>query len=83
MNNYRSPDDIALAWKDIEKNKPGIRIREAATSLALSEAQLLATKVGSGVTRLEPRWNEFLERLPKLGRVMSLTRKNTWVVLRK
>lgn len=80
MNKYRSPDDIALAWKNIEERKPGIRIREAATSLALSEAQLLATKVGSGVTRLEPRWDEFLKRLPQLGRIMSLTRNHACVL---
>jgi putative hemin transport protein len=74
---------IARAWEGICKAKPGIRIREAAAALALSEAQLLATTVGSEAIRLQPRWAELLKQLPALGRVMSLTRNDACVLEHK
>lgn len=74
---------IARAWEGICKAKPGIRIREAAAVLGLSEAQLLATTVGAEATRLQPRWPALLQQLPALGRVMSLTRNEACVLEHK
>jgi len=79
----QSPEDIALAWKGIEEAKPGIRIREAASALNLSEGQLLATQVGKEAIRLKPEWKAFLKRLPELGSIMSLTRNDACILEHK
>lgn len=78
-----TPQAISRAWEGVRKAKPGIRIREAAAVLELSEAQLLATTVGTEATCLEPRWPELLKALPRLGRVMSLTRNDMCVLEHK
>ena len=77
------PEDIAKAWKGISEAKPGIRIREAAASLALSEAELLATKAGTEVIRLKPEWEALVKQLPGLGSVMSLTRNDACILEHK
>jgi len=66
--------DLAGQWQALSKEEPRLRIRDAATRLGVSEAQLLATRVGNGVTRLAGDWKELLKAAPKLGRVMCLTR---------
>ena len=78
-----NPEAIAQAWRGINEAKPGIRIREAAAELGLSEAQLLATQVGEGVTRLRNEWGPLLKRLPQLGPVMSLTRNQHCILEHK
>jgi putative hemin transport protein len=71
------------AWRGLQEVKPGLRIRECAEQLGVSEAQLLATTVGEYSTRLEGDWTELLKRLPELGRVMSLTRNDSCVLEHK
>lgn len=83
INQSKSPDVIAMGWKGLAEAKPGIRIREAAKALGLSEAQLLATQTGGEATRLKPDWPAFLKRLPELGRVMSLTRNEACILEHK
>ncbi len=78
-----SPDQLALAWKDIETTQPGTRIREAAKALDASEAQLLATTVGEHCIRLHGPWPDFLKRLPELGYIMSLTRNDACILEHK
>lgn len=74
---------LRQAWEGVKKAKPGIRIREAAQDLGVSEAELLATTVGDYTTRLEGDWTELLSRLKTLGRVMSLTRNDSCVLEHK
>ena len=76
-------DDIRQAWKGVADAHPGIRIREAAEKLGLSEAQLLASDIGNGVQRLRSEWDILLKSLPQLGRVMSLTRNDSCVLEHK
>jgi putative hemin transport protein len=71
------------AWRGIQQAKPGIRIREAAKELGTSEAELLATKVGEQVIRLQGPWGELLKRFKTLGRVMSLTRNDACILEHK
>lgn len=71
------------AWRGLQEAKPGLRIRDCAEQLGVSEAQLLATTVGEYSTRLEGDWTELLNRLPELGRVMSLTRNDSCVLEHK
>lgn len=84
MNNIaENTSALKQAWLDVQKAKPGIRIRDAAASLECSEAELLATTVTDYTTRLEGDWTRLLSRLPELGRVMSLTRNESCVLEHK
>lgn len=66
-------------WAEIRAANPKIRIREAAAEVGVGEAELLATNCGDTVTRLAGDWKELLKQLPKLGRVMCLTRNEAAV----
>lgn len=74
---------LAKAWEGIQKAKPGIRIREAAIELGVSEAELLATTIGTEAVRLSGDWQQFVKRLPELGKVMSLTRNGSCILEHK
>ena len=71
------------AWRGIQQAKPGIRIREAARDLGAGEAELLATKIGTDVIRLQDRWPDLLKAFKTLGKVMSLTRNDTCILEHK
>lgn len=66
-------------WNDLLAAKPKLRIRDAAAELGVSEAELLATGCGDNVTRLEGDWKAFIKELPRLERVMCLTRNEAAV----
>ena len=66
-------------WSEFRQRNPKTRIRDAALELGVSEAELLATDVGGKVTRLEGDWTALIKMLPKLGRVMCLTRNEAAV----
>ena len=72
-------EQIAERWAGLQEQQPKLRIRDAAARLGVSEAQLLATRCGRGVTRLEADWGELLARLGALGPVMALTRNDSAV----
>lgn len=75
--------ELRSAWEDLKKEKPTLRIRDAAEELKVSEAELLATTVGDYTTMLDGDWTKLVERLPELGRVMSLTRNDGCVLEHK
>ncbi len=79
----KSAIEIKKAWQQVQEKSPNIRIREAAKAVDASEAQLLATMVGEEAIKLKPEWDAILERLPELGRVMSLTRNDTCILEHK
>lgn len=54
--------------------EPMVRARDAAEKLGVSEAELVACRAGEGVVRLAGDWGKLVRALPKLGRVMALTR---------
>jgi putative hemin transport protein len=66
-------------WEEFRLLNPKTRIRDAAQELGVSEAELLATRAGEDVTKLEGDWTELIKSLPKLGRVMCLTRNEAAV----
>jgi putative hemin transport protein len=66
--------DLAGQWHALLQNEPKLRIRDAAERLGVSEAELLATRCREGVTRLGGDFKALLSEMPKLGRVMCLTR---------
>lgn len=70
-------------WAELKQAQPHIRIRNAATELGVSEAELLATQCGDTVTRLRPEFAAILGNIEKLGHVMALTRNDAVVHERK
>lgn len=70
-------------WENLQQVRPGLRIRDAAKELGVSEGQLLATKTGEDVIRLQGPWPGLLQRFKDLGRVMSLTRNDSCILEHK
>lgn len=78
-----STNDLKQRWEALLANEPTLRIRNAAEALGVSEAELLNTRVGEGVTRLRPEFAAMLGRVGELGHVMALTRNADVVHERK
>ncbi|TGL85255.1 hemin-degrading factor [Leptospira congkakensis] len=76
-------ENLKQQWENLTKEMPKLRIRDAAKHLKVSEAELLATKIGSSVKLLKPEWAEFLLNTTSLGYVMALTRNESCVHERK
>jgi putative hemin transport protein len=71
-----SAEALRTAWQTLKDAEPALRIRAAARRLGVSEAELLALGCGQTATRLEAEWAELVRSLPRLGRVMALTRND-------
>lgn len=74
-----SGETLRQAWQKLQHEDTRLRIRDAATRLGVSEAELLATDCGDTVTRLKPDWSGILQAMPKLGRILALTRNESVV----
>ncbi len=61
--------DLKTRWSEQLRENPKLRIRDAATQLGVSEAELLATRCGSSVTRLEGNWGGLMTKFSTLGEV--------------
>ncbi len=66
--------DLAARWSRLRGEQPAMRIRDAATTLGVSEAELVALGVGQTATPLTADWRGILNDMPSVGRVMCLTR---------
>lgn len=75
--------ELKQRWEALKVDQPNLRIRNAAQTLGVSEAELLITKLKQGVTRLQPKFAEILTELESLGKVMALTRNDECVHERK
>lgn len=71
--------DLAARWSRLRGEKPAMRIRDAAASLGVSEAELVALGVGRTATPLDRDWRGILTEMPAVGRVMCLTRNEDCV----
>ena len=76
--------DLRQRWDAYRRDNPGVRIRNAAEALGVSEAELVAT--GCGITegderavRLTGGWGALLGEVESLGEVMALTRNHACV----
>src|SRR5690554_2540484 len=76
-------ETLKSRWDSLKKEQPHLRIRNAAQALGVSEMELLATRMGEGVTRLRPEFKEILSEIESLGKVMALTRNDACVHERK
>lgn len=70
-------------WVEFKTANPKIRIRDAARQMQTTEAEILASYAGSSVMVLRNEFQELVERLPALGKVMVLTRNESCVHERK
>ncbi|MBC3933679.1 hemin-degrading factor [Undibacterium curvum] len=76
---------LAARWAELRKEQPRLQIRDAAAKLKVSEAELLASQIGQGVTRLqndEHTFREIMRRALDLGQVMATTRNEHGVLER-
>jgi len=71
--------DLAARWNQLRDEKPALRIRDAAASLGVSEAELVALGTGRTATPLDGEWRAILNEMPAVGRVMCLTRNEDCV----
>ncbi len=71
--------NLKEAWAAFRAAHPGVRSRNAARRLGVSEAELIAAGCGENVTRLKPDWEGILFDLESLGEVMALTRNEVFV----
>ncbi|WP_137820417.1 hemin-degrading factor [Pseudomonas sp. 2FG] len=76
-------NDLYLAWQVLRTEQPRLRARDAAERLAVSEAELIASRLGVDTQRLQPDWPALLPALGELGYVMALTRNEHCVHERK
>jgi putative hemin transport protein len=70
-----SPEAIRKARAE----NPGMRERDLAQSLSISEADLVAAHCGEGVIRIQPDVGKLLHGLEAVGEVMALTRNESAV----
>ena len=76
-------NELKEKWEALKAENPHLRIRNAAEQLGVSEAELLLTNVGEGVTVLKSEFANILTEVEKLGKVMALTRNDECVHERK
>ncbi|MCE4063838.1 hemin-degrading factor [Chryseobacterium gleum] len=76
-------NDLKEKWEALKAENPHIRIRNAATQLGVSEAELLVTGIGEGVTVLNRDFQGILTEAGQLEKVMALTRNDECVHERK
>jgi putative hemin transport protein len=76
-------NDLYLAWQVLRREQPRLRARDAAERLAVSEAELVASRLDVDTLRLQPDWAQLLPALGELGYVMVLTRNEHCVHERK
>ncbi len=75
--------ELIHRWEALKQAQPMIRIRNAADILGVTEVELLATRVGESVQRLQPDFRGILRKAQTLGKVMALTRNDDVVHERK
>ena len=82
-NASAAPAPLAERWSTLRAEQPKLQIRDAARALGVSEAQLLATNIGNGVTRLQADGNqprEIMRAALDLGLVQAITRNENGVI---
>jgi putative hemin transport protein len=70
-------------WMAFREQNPKMRIRDAATSMKVSEAELVAACAGTAVKSLISDFPAFIQRMKEVGKVMVLTRNENCVIERK
>ena len=71
--------ELAERWQALLRDNSKLRIRTAAEALGVSEAELVSTRVGQGVVRLQGDFKKLVGLIESLGTVMALTRNDGMV----
>lgn len=74
--NTMSPALIKEKYHELKESHPKHRVRDLAREIGVTEAELLASRVGDGVTRLQDNWKDMLTELKTLGTVTAITRND-------
>ncbi|MES0881075.1 hemin-degrading factor [Roseibium sp. SCP14] len=69
----------AVEIREARAQNPKMRERDLAQVLGISEAEFVASFVGQGVHRIEPRFEDLFPGLQGVGEVMALTRNESAV----
>ncbi|PVB59609.1 ChuX/HutX family heme-like substrate-binding protein [Labrenzia sp. 011] len=77
ISHENRPD--AATIREARAENPKTRERDLAASLGVSEAELVASLVGHGTRRIEPRFDVLFPALQEVGNVMALTRNESAV----
>ncbi len=77
------PASIRGRWRAIRGQRPESQPSEIASEIGVTEGELMAARIGDGVTRLRPDWQSLLSTLNRLGRVVSLTRNSAATMEKK
>lgn len=80
---FPSIASLKEAWEDLKKQQPQLRARDAAKKLGVSEAELIASTIGSDAIRLNQNFAELIIACKSLGKVMALTRNEGCVLEHK
>ncbi|MBU0807727.1 MAG: hemin-degrading factor [Gammaproteobacteria bacterium] len=83
VQSVATTNDLYLAWQVLRSEQPRLRTRDAAERLAVSEAELVASRLDVDAVRLQPDWAQLLPAFGELGYVMALTRNEHCVHERK
>ncbi len=67
-------ETLSRRWETLRAQQPGLRARDAARALHVTEAEFAAAGCAGPATRLRPAWVELLAGLEAAGEVMALTR---------
>jgi len=68
--------ELMARWQALKSDEPGLRTRDAAARLGVSEAELVHTRTDVEVHRLDGPWDRLVASIFGLGPVMALTRNN-------
>lgn len=71
--------ELAARWRSLRHAQPGIRARDAAAEIGISEAELVASMVGDTAVQLDDSAASLLHALPEVGRCKALTRNESAV----
>lgn len=74
MNMMQNTTALLQRHAELQRNEPQLRARNAAAKLGVSEGELVAARIGQGVTRLKNDYKTLLESLIHVGQVLTITR---------
>lgn len=74
-----TPLSLAARWAALRADNPGLRIRQAAQELNVSELELLLCREPEAVQPLKPEFSALLETMDTVGEVMILARNESVV----
>lgn len=76
MNAIEGSAALLERWFELLASEPGLRSRNAAVQLGVSEGELVAARCGDGATRLTEDYQRLLGSLEPLSEVLVITRND-------